>query len=56
MNIHRALFESHDKYGYRTSLCIYWDDTFSGFRRCIWLGWKREAAAFTSFQWLFERK
>ena len=44
--------ESHDERSYRTALRIYWDNTFSGFRWCIWLGWRHEVAAFTSFHWL----
>ena len=44
--------ESHNEHSYHTSLCIYWDDNFSGFRQCIRLGWRREAAAFTLFRWL----
>ena len=41
---YRTLFESHYKQSYRTSLRVYLDDTFRGFRRWIWLGWRREAA------------
>ena len=48
----REYVESHDKHSYCTSLLIYWDETFSGFRQCIRLGWKRKAAMFTSFRWL----
>ena len=44
--------ELRNKHSYHASLHIYWDDTFSGFRQCIWLGWRREATAFTSFRWL----
>ena len=54
MNI--AHFKSHSKHCYHSSFCIHWDDTFSGFCRYIQLGWKREAAVFTSFQWLFDCK
>ena len=35
---HCTLFKhvkSRDKHSYRTSLCIYWDDTFSGFHQCV---------------------
>ena len=47
-------FSRHTTNSNYTSLRIYWDDTFSNFRGCIRLGWKREAAAFTSCWWLFE--
>ena len=49
-------YRADDKHGYRTSLRMYWDDTFGGFRRGIPLGWRREAVAFPSFRWLFEHK